>query len=434
MSLVNNTIVEPHRSGILVGIWNKDFKIIGNTIRDPFDPDDASPSTTCIDVRQHTNKTGYIAENTFIYSDDSLNKVATYSLLAVSATSGKHINNPRSLHTGGTSATVMTDATPPQTWTTDEFVGRTIWNVTDDSTGVITANDATTVTVASLSGGSDNQWELNDEYEITNTQLEMSPSSAHTGGTSATVLTDTTQYWPTDHWVGSAINNTTDGSTGTITSNTATTSTCSGGLSGGTDNEWKLNDAYNVDLKSVDLYKDGYVWNTSDFDDAVGANQNSWATVTSNTTTTATIGSLSGGARNYWRNGDSFNINGLDFEIGRNYYSGNDSTHLTTGNLLQPGITINDDHVESGVSFLVVPTGADSANIEVKFKRPFQITPRVFLSLVNDLRPGDHAVTLVANSVNTTRFFLTVGTADITNFTTAEEVGVVWEARTVSEH
>lgn len=67
-------------------------------------------------------------------------------------------------HTASTSTTVMTDSTAA--FTVDALIGMTIYNTTDGSSGVITDNDATTVTVASLSGGTDNDWDTDDLYEI----------------------------------------------------------------------------------------------------------------------------------------------------------------------------------------------------------------------------------------------------------------------------
>jgi hypothetical protein len=69
-------------------------------------------------------------------------------------------------------------------------------------------------------------------------------SGTHTGGASAAVLTDSTQSWTTDEWVGYWIKNTTDGSVALITANTATTIT--GTLYGGTENDWDASDAYNI--------------------------------------------------------------------------------------------------------------------------------------------------------------------------------------------
>lgn len=50
-------------------------------------------------------------------------------------------------HTAGTSATVMTDS--GAAFTVDAYIGWKIYNITDGSYGIVTDNDATTVTVAS---------------------------------------------------------------------------------------------------------------------------------------------------------------------------------------------------------------------------------------------------------------------------------------------
>lgn len=62
------------------------------------------------------------------------------------------------------------------------------------------------------------------------------------GGDNQSVFTDSSQSWGTNALVGYTINNTTDGSTGTITANTATTITVGAGLSGGTDNDFDNGD------------------------------------------------------------------------------------------------------------------------------------------------------------------------------------------------
>lgn len=68
-------------------------------------------------------------------------------------------------HDGGNNeATVLTDSS--QAWTISEFIGRTVYNITDGSSGIITANTATTITVASLSGGTDDDWDTGDLYNI----------------------------------------------------------------------------------------------------------------------------------------------------------------------------------------------------------------------------------------------------------------------------
>tara|TARA_R100001594_G_scaffold31369_2_gene58499 strand:+ start:8995 stop:11613 length:2619 start_codon:yes stop_codon:yes gene_type:complete len=66
-------------------------------------------------------------------------------------------------HTGSDHATIMTDSSG--SFTTDELINSTIKNDTDGSSGVITDNDGTTITVSALAGGSDNSWDdADDDY------------------------------------------------------------------------------------------------------------------------------------------------------------------------------------------------------------------------------------------------------------------------------
>lgn len=68
-------------------------------------------------------------------------------------------------HTGAADqATVMTDSTLGAT--TDEFVGYTILNITDGSRGIILSNTTTTVTVAEMYGGTENDWDNGDVHHI----------------------------------------------------------------------------------------------------------------------------------------------------------------------------------------------------------------------------------------------------------------------------
>jgi hypothetical protein len=64
----------------------------------------------------------------------------------------------------GNNATVMTDANA--SFPVDGLIGWKIYNITDGSYGIVTDNDGTTVTVAALVGGTDNDWDTNDQYEI----------------------------------------------------------------------------------------------------------------------------------------------------------------------------------------------------------------------------------------------------------------------------
>ena len=61
-------------------------------------------------------------------------------------------------------------------------------------------------------------------------------SGDHTAGDHATTLTDSVSDWPVDSLINATVNNTSDGSSGNISDNTATTVVTS--LSGGADNSW----------------------------------------------------------------------------------------------------------------------------------------------------------------------------------------------------
>lgn len=65
-------------------------------------------------------------------------------------------------HTGADDQGTLTDST--KNWVVNSLVGRTIYNLTDGSSGTITANTANTVS-ATLSGGG-NDWDNGDEYYI----------------------------------------------------------------------------------------------------------------------------------------------------------------------------------------------------------------------------------------------------------------------------
>ena len=66
----------------------------------------------------------------------------------------------------------------------------------------------------------------------------------HTGSGNAATLTDSTAAFTVDALINSRIANDTDGSACTITDNDATTVTCT--LTGGTQNDWDVDDAYTI--------------------------------------------------------------------------------------------------------------------------------------------------------------------------------------------
>ncbi len=69
-------------------------------------------------------------------------------------------------------------------------------------------------------------------------------TGTHDGGNNAAVLSDSTASWAVNDLVGRIVSNTTDGSEGIITANTATTVTAT--LAGGGDNDWDTSDAYAI--------------------------------------------------------------------------------------------------------------------------------------------------------------------------------------------
>jgi len=73
-------------------------------------------------------------------------------------------NDATGIHTAVASATILTDANAH--WVAGRLVGLTVFNVTDGSSGVITANTINTATVLALAGGTLNQWSTNDVYSI----------------------------------------------------------------------------------------------------------------------------------------------------------------------------------------------------------------------------------------------------------------------------
>ena len=76
----------------------------------------------------------------------------------------KHINGSETgTHTGANGAAILTDA--GASWPTDSLINSYVVNLTDNSCGLITDNDGTTIT-ASLALGTDNDWDNGDSYVV----------------------------------------------------------------------------------------------------------------------------------------------------------------------------------------------------------------------------------------------------------------------------
>jgi len=76
----------------------------------------------------------------------------------------RNINCWTGRHTGANNSAVLIDST--KAWTVDELVGFQVFNSLDWSSGLVASNTADTVTLTSQAGGTDNDFDTGDEYEI----------------------------------------------------------------------------------------------------------------------------------------------------------------------------------------------------------------------------------------------------------------------------
>ena len=96
-----------------------------------------------------------------MYNPDSANEKADSNYLAQGI---YHAGANQGTHTGSDSTTILTDD-QALFWNSDEYQGFIIENVTDGSTGLISAGTGTTQT-CTLFGGSDNTWQTGDKYRM----------------------------------------------------------------------------------------------------------------------------------------------------------------------------------------------------------------------------------------------------------------------------
>lgn len=73
------------------------------------------------------------------------------------------ISSPSGTHDGTSGASALSDS--GESFTTNAYVGTTLYNITDGSSGTVTANTATTIT-ATLTGGTDNDWDTGDVWQV----------------------------------------------------------------------------------------------------------------------------------------------------------------------------------------------------------------------------------------------------------------------------
>lgn len=105
-------------------------------------------------------------------------------------------------HDGSANAAVLTDSTAA--FLASALIGQTITNVTDGSSGTVTANTATTIT-ATLSGGTDDDWDSSDVYtlnggymsglKITNNIFDEDDLETVTSNSGAPLWNPKIDYW-----------------------------------------------------------------------------------------------------------------------------------------------------------------------------------------------------------------------------------------------
>lgn len=137
----------------------------------------------------------------------------------------------------------------------------------------------------------------------------------HTGSDNASALTASYWSWTTNELTDYYVYNYTDGSIGDITANTATTVTAT--LSGGTDNDWDVNDIFYIcsthtgsNNQTTTLTDSSASWTAGDLVGltVINATDKSSGTITANTTNTLTVSSLSGGTDNDFDTNDRYAI------------------------------------------------------------------------------------------------------------------------------
>ena len=123
------------------------------------------PIGNAVDAATQQNALSSLNDLLESWSLESLMVVADVeeSQTLTSGTAEYTVGNITGSHTGSDNASVLTDAN--LALITSQYVGGTITNDTDGSSGTVTANTATTVT-ATLAGGTDNDWDTDDEHTL----------------------------------------------------------------------------------------------------------------------------------------------------------------------------------------------------------------------------------------------------------------------------
>jgi hypothetical protein len=156
-------------------------------------------------------------------------EVANYDITSTNTQFSKGVNGS---HDGSANSATLDDSSA--SWTASQWVGYTIRNQTDGSSGVITANTSSQITVT-LTGGTDNDWDSGDIYLIEpgfkvttgatveefNTRYREENGVAFENATARTNINSGNIIKSTEFWPSAKYNNTA-GSVTTILDSTAT--------------------------------------------------------------------------------------------------------------------------------------------------------------------------------------------------------------------
>ncbi len=125
-------------------------------------------------------------------------------------------------------------------------VGDDVYNITDGSLGIVSAVSANSLTISSLSLGTEDDFDTGDGYVIVpKSTSSILTNVATVGGDNNTLADSVNDLTQIGAEVGDVIDNITDGSSATITS-ISTNEIEVDGLSGGTDNQFQTNDDYQI--------------------------------------------------------------------------------------------------------------------------------------------------------------------------------------------
>ncbi|MBI2994661.1 MAG: hypothetical protein HYY48_10865 [Gammaproteobacteria bacterium] len=120
--------------------------------------------------------------------------------------------------------------------------GDVVENITDGSSGIVASVDSDTLTVSSLAGGAENDFDLNDSYRV------RTNAGQATAGSSGTTLEDTdADFTVMGVQEGDLVHNLTDNSYGRVASGgVAATTLTVDSLEFGTGNQFSTNDYYEI--------------------------------------------------------------------------------------------------------------------------------------------------------------------------------------------